>query len=296
MTLQNEICSITKKPFPLRMILRVVGLSSAAWYGVSPLGPKQRPGPKPKIDDTKALELIKKKVSGNRFVGEGYIKTALRLRRDGHSIAKHRVHRLMQENQLLSPTRPVSNGRKREHKGRIITAEPNKMWATDGKKFYAGKNGWCWFFGVIDHFNDEIIAFHVAKRGTRFAAMEPVRRAVRKCFGSVEKDICSGMELRLRSDHGSQYDSTDFMAEMNFLGLDMSKAYVRSPQCNGIIERFHRTLEEQVFAIYNFESLDHAKEVLDQFVQDYNKQWILHRTKGLSPIEYREAFEVNKRG
>ena len=33
------------------------------------------------------------------------------------------------------------------------------------------------------------------------------------------------MALKLRSDHGSQYDSNDFMAEMKFLGLNMSKAF-----------------------------------------------------------------------
>lgn len=62
----------------------------------------------------------------------------------------------------------------------------------------------------------------------------------------------------MRSDHGSQYDSADFMNEMSYLGLGMSKAYVRSPECNGIIERFHRTINEQVFAVNAFKSLEEA--------------------------------------
>ncbi|RNC66056.1 hypothetical protein [Proteiniphilum sp. X52] len=69
---------------------------------------------------------------------------------------------------------------------------------------------------------------------------------------TVEKDVCKGMALKLRSDHGSQYGSNDFMAGMKFLGLNMSKAFVTWPKCNGCIERFHRTLEEEVFSLNHF--------------------------------------------
>jgi len=40
------------------------------------------------------------------------------------------------------------------------------MWATDCKKFFIDGIGWHWFFGVIDHFNDEIILWHIVKKGT----------------------------------------------------------------------------------------------------------------------------------
>lgn len=162
---------------------------------------------------------------------------------------KARVNRIMRENNLLSPNRRTGKSNKREHDGIIITDAPNVIWATDGKKFRIDGSGRHWFFGVIDDFNNGIISWHIAKRGNRFAAMEPVKAAVRKTSGSVDKDVCKGMKLQLRSDHGSQYDSADFTNEMKFTGLEMSKAFVRSPQWNGIIERFHRTLEEQVLQI-----------------------------------------------
>ena len=206
-------------------------------------------------------------------------------------MAKKRVNRLMRENGLLSANRPGRGGRKNKHEGKITSNAPNVMWATDGKKFFAGTDGWCWFFGVIEHFNDEILSWHTAKRGNRFAAMEPVRKAVKQQFGSVSKGVCSGMTLKLRSDHGSQYDSADFMHEMEFLGLGMSKAYVRSPECNGIIERFHRTLNEQVFLVNTFASLEEANRVIAKFIENYNHQWILHRLKCHSPIEYRRMHD-----
>ena len=289
--LKNEICSINQKPYPMRLILRVVGYSSSTWYTKPEEREKKRPGPKPAINDVEALSLIKDEIKDSKFHSEGYIKLKKRMGKKGHTIAKHRVNNLMRENDLLSSTRPVRGGRKNKHEGKIITQAPNLMWATDGKKFFAGKDGWCWFFGVIDHFNDEILSWYTAKKGTRFAAMEPVRKAVKQQFGSIDKNICSRLELQLRSDHGSQYDSADFMNEMSYLGLGMSKAYVRSPECNGIIERFHRTLNEQVFAVNAFKSLEEARQAIKEFIENYNQDWMLHRLNCCSPIEYRKNHE-----
>jgi len=75
------------------------------------------------------------------------------------------------------------------------------------------------------------------------------------------------------------------------LGLGMSKAYVRSPECNGIIERFHRTLNEQVFSVNTLMSLEEAHQAIKEFIEDYNQDWILHRLKHCSPVEYRKKHE-----
>ena len=50
----------------------------------------------------------------------------------------------------------------------------------------------------------------------------------------------------MRHDHGSQYMSNDFHAELRFLGIVSSPAFVRQPEGNGCIERFFRTLKEQL--------------------------------------------------
>ena len=276
----------------MSLVLKVVGYSSSAWYGKKQIQLKRKPGPKPKHSYNNALNAIKNEIENSQFRSEGYLKIKKRMSKRGIIVAKDRVNTIMRENKLLSPIRPVKNGRKNNHDGTIITTAPNIMWATDGKKFYTEKEGWCWFFGVIDHFNDEIISWHIQKIGNRFAAMTPVQRAIRKVFHSLEKGVCKNVTLQLRSDHGSQYDSKDFMNEMKFLGLDMSKAYVRSPECNGIIERFHRTLNEQVFSVTVLESLDHAHKELDKFIDNYNQDWLLHRLKLKSPIEYRMEYEM----
>jgi putative transposase len=293
----EEHYPLTQKPYPKRLIFKVVGYSSSTWYE-KPTPKTGKRGRKPKHSDEEVLQEIRVEIKNSKFNAEGYVKVKKRMekREDNAIVAgKDRVNRIMRENHLLSPYRIDRKVDKHEHDGKIITDFPNVMWATDGKKFWIEGAGWHWFFGVIEHFNSEILSWHIAKKGNRFAALEPVRSAVRKQFGSVGKDVCRGMKLQLRSDHGTQYDSADFMNEMKFLGLEMSKAFVRSPECNGVIERFHRTLEEQVFAINIFTSFEEAYNKINQFINDYNKNWILHKLDYCSPVEYRQKYAKSLR-
>ena len=291
--MNGQISESQNRPYPMCMILKIAGLSSAAWYRRKPdRGDKKRPGPKPMVPDQDLLVEVKREINDSIFTGEGYQKIHKRMQVRGIISAKKRVNRVMRENQWLSPTRPKLNIVKDEHKGKIITELPNRMWGTDGKKFFTLTEGWCWLFSVIDHCNDEIIAWYSAKIGDRFAAMEPVKMAVKQTFGSLDRNICKDTGLFLRSDHGSQYDSNDFQKELLYLNLSYSPAFVRSPQCNGIIERFHRTINEQVFDLWLFDSLEQAQRIIAEFMHNYNHVWILHRLGLKTPVEYRKFIET----
>jgi hypothetical protein len=42
------------------------------------------------------------------------------------------------------------------------------MRGADATRFYTEADGWCWFFGAIDHCVDELVGWHTAK-------IEPLR-------------------------------------------------------------------------------------------------------------------------
>lgn len=294
MELSHLINPQSGKPYPMLLVLKVAEFSSAAWYGSAKASAGiVKKGPKPFLNDDQALEEIKREIKYSRFHSEGYIKITKRLANKGKIIAKHRVNRLLRENDLLSANRPVKKGARTKHEGTITTKEPNILWGTDGKQFYTEQDGKCWLFSIIDHFNDEILGFYISKTGDRFAAMEPVRQAVRRENGSIEPGICKETHLALRSDHGTQYDSKDFIKEMNFLGLTESKSFVRSPECNGIIERWHRTINEQVFSINAFDNIENAAKIITKFINDYNDTWMLHRLKLKTPKQVKTNHNNN---
>ncbi len=97
-------------------------------------------------------------------------------------------------------------------------------------------------FVAVDHCSGECVGSHAARSGDRFEALEPVRQGVLRHFGAVERDVAKG--LALRHDHGSNYLSGDFQAEIRFLGIEGSPSFVRQPEGNGVAERFIRTLKE----------------------------------------------------
>lgn len=74
----------------------------------------------------------------------------------------------------------------------------------------------------------------------------------------------------------------------------MSYTFARSPESNGVIERFHRTLSEQVFAVNQFADLEEARLAIKKFIDDYNNLWIFHRSGGKTPTEMKTEYYENK--
>jgi transposase InsO family protein len=191
----------------------------------------------------------------------------------------------MRENPLLAPQRrsrrPHGNP---AHSRQIIEQTPNRMWGTDGTRFETEKDGWCWFVLAIDHADDYVVGHHVAKIGARFAPLEPIRQRIVESFGDLAQNIANGLLFRM--DWGTQYTSDTFRNEVRFVGGKISHAFVREPQCNGVTERFIRTLKEECLWLYRFEDLDHARRVINEFIGRYNRQWIVER------LGYRTAAQA----
>lgn len=190
-TIQDEY---TQKVYPVRMILRVVEYSSATYYGNDGKDRTGKRGPKTSIDDEKLIKYIKEIIDEIPFHGTGYKKIHKRLNREklnrSDSVSKNRVFRLMQREDMLNKA-PGGSGSSRVHDGTLITDAPNTMWGTDGKKFFTRKDGWCWLFDVIDHYNSEIIGYTIVKTGDRFEASRVVQNAIIKRFGALEKGIAT---------------------------------------------------------------------------------------------------------
>ena len=83
--------------------------------------------------------------------------------------------------------------------------------------------------------------------------------------------------LTIRHDHGSQYMSDDFQAELRFLGIVSSPAFVRQPEGDGCIEGFFRTLKEQLLWLQHLRDVDDLQQALRAFKETYNQQWLIER-------------------
>ena len=64
------------------------------------------------------------------------------------------------------------------------------------------------------------------------------------------------------------------------------------PECNGVAERFMRTLKEECLYLHDFESLEEARQEIDAFIERYNRGWLLERHGYRTPAQVREEFTL----
>jgi putative transposase len=273
-------------------VLRVWALPRSSFYyrrcrDQQPARTIERRGPKSAYSDAELTEKIRAVLAASPFHGEGYRKVWARLRYQQQVRAsKGRVLRLMREAELLAPSRRPLGVESPAHTGTIVTERPNQMWGTDATTAHTREQGQVTIFVAVDHCTAECVGLHAAKPATRFEALEPIRQGVRTLFGGFAAGVAAGLELR--HDHGSQYMSDAFQEEIRFLGMVSSPAFVRQPEGNGCVERFIRTLKEQLLWLRSFQNLEELREALRAFQEQYNEHWLIERNGFRSPRQARQ--------
>lgn len=86
--------------------------------------------------------------------------------------------------------------------------------------------------------------------------------------------------LRILTDRGTEYcgkkEHHDYQLYLALEDVSHTKTKARSPQTNGICERFHRTIQEEFYAIafrkklYN--TIEELQSDVDQWIDHYNKE------------------------
>ena len=240
------------------------------------------------MSDEALLAAIRADLARSPWTGEGHRKVWARLRViDDIRVARKRALRVMREHSLLSPHRARTRT-EAPHDRKIITTAPNLMWATDATQIATVQDGKVWLFGVIEHWNAELVGWHVAKRGTRFEATQAVSMAVRRAFGHLSPGAARGMALR--HDHGSNFMAEHFQKQIRFWGMTPSYAFVGEPQTNGVIERFFRTFKEQVVHSRIYQTIDAVRDAVRTFVARYNAEWLIEKNGHASPNHARATW------
>ena len=86
--------------------------------------------------------------------------------------------------------------------------------------------------------------------------------------------------LRILTDRGTEYcgrrEQHEFQLYLALEDIDHTKTKAKSPQTNGICERFHRTIQEEFYAVAFrkkiYTSIEELQQDLDIWIEHYNKQ------------------------
>jgi putative transposase len=284
--MSRQVSPATERVYGLERVTRIWGVSRATVYrhrrpaAVT----RKRPGPLGAMADEALVAAIRQLVQDSPFHGEGYRKLWARLRFAGIRTSRRRVLRLMREHGLLAHQRAGHPHGSCAHDGTITTERVDTMWGTDLTSVMTGE-GQAAVFIAVDHGSTECVGIHASRSADRFEALEPVRQAVRERFGGFATGAAAG--LQLRHDHGSQYISHDFQAEIRFLGIRSSPAFVREPEGNGCAERFVRVLKENLLWVRRFDTVEELRGALLAFQRTYNQSWIIERHGYKTPAQVR---------
>jgi transposase InsO family protein len=86
--------------------------------------------------------------------------------------------------------------------------------------------------------------------------------------------------LRILTDRGTEYcgkrEHHEYQLYLAIEDIDHSKTRARSPQSNGICERFHRTIQNEFYAVAFRKKIYHSiaelQEDVDRWLQEYNEE------------------------
>jgi Integrase core domain len=86
--------------------------------------------------------------------------------------------------------------------------------------------------------------------------------------------------LRVLTDRGTEYcgnrESHEYQLYLAVENIDHSRTKAKSPQTNGICERFHRTVQEEFYSTAFrkklYRGLDELQSDLDEWMGEYNRE------------------------
>ncbi len=187
------------------------------------------------------------------------------------------------------------------------TRRPHQLWATDASYFRVVGWGYYYLVTVMDDYSRYILAHKVQRDMTSDSLIEVVQDAV----------DATGMDnvpvqdwTKLLSDNGSGYVSRAFREYLKQVGIQHILASPFHPQTNGKLERYHRTLKNDVNQV-PYEVVQDLELAIEGFVGFYNyrryhkalgdvtpadvlegrRETILARRKGVQ----KETFERRRR-
>lgn len=237
------------------------------------------------VADPQTALRIRLRDLANTRVGYGYRRLHILLRREGWQVNHKRVYRLyVQEGLVLRTRRPR---RRRSVVARSKLPEPtrrNQIWSMD---FVSDELGWGQRFGVltlVDHFTRESPAMAVGVGMSGRLVADVLTRL----------SLTRGLPDVIQVDNGPEFTSKalDQWAYENDVRLDFIRP--GKPVENAFIESFNASLRKECLNAHWFQTLEGAKNRIEQWRKEYNEIRPHSSLGNLTPKEYAQKLEPQR--
>lgn len=226
-----------------------------------------------------------------RAYGSPRMRRALMKR--GHACGRHRIARLMRENDLSArPKKRFRRTTDSNHRFPIApnllerhfsVAEPNRVWVSD-VTYVSTREGWLYFAATLDLFSRRVVGWSFGTENDT----ELVLRALDMAVTARKPEH----GLIYHSDRGSTYASGAFRAALDRHGFVASMSRRRDCWDNAVAESFFGSLKREWLQEHAYETIAEAKADLFRYIEAFYNRERLHSTLGyLSPAEFEEQAD-----
>lgn len=184
--------------------------------------------------------------------------------------------KVAQDNIILTDVQVAALERKKqdqESKGEIETHHPGYLGAQD--TYYVGYIkgvGKIYQQTFIDTYS-RVASAKLYDRKNALVAADMLNDKVLPLYQAHDVQL-----LRILTDRGTEYcgarEHHEFQLYLTIEDIDHTKTKAKSPQTNGICERFHRTMQDEFYAIAfrkkMYDSLEALQTDLDMWMEYYN--------------------------
>ena len=259
----------------------VLGVSRSGYYGKK--GAKQEPICPLNAKLTARLKELR---VDHPFWGYRRM-TAWLNHREGYSVNRKRIYRLMRENSLLVEQKRYKAVRT-SHWSKPRATRPNQFWGIDMSKFMLPGLGWCYLIVVLDWFTKKIVGWNVSLRARSAEWKEALEGALCEEFPWGARD----QGLKLISDNGSQPTSVSFMRNTSIMGIEQIFCSYNNPKGNAETERVIRTIKEELLWLNEFTSFEESRDGIENWIrEDYNRLYFHSALGYQSPEEFQQQWE-----
>lgn len=271
----------------VRLLCATFGVSRQAYYAAKtapvqgakvlrlPVRPEVAPA-------AKVLEKIQVIIEENPAWGVRKVWATLR-REHELKVSKKRVWAIMKANGLVlardsEPGEPT--------RGHVAVPEPSRRLAADFTTVWTKVDGVVAVVPTIDCGCRSVLGMVVTKDQQAPAILASVEQALVNAFGHPS---AVPSDLELRTDHGPQYTGADCAELVDRWGVEHTFAPVGRPTGNAVVERFIRTMKEEVIWLRDWSTADELREALSDWLVKYHTRRAHQSLDWMTPSEYRAA-------
>jgi len=276
--------------FPVRLMCRALNVSVGGFYEAQA---RLRAAPPPRAAHDERVRVAVRAVFSRFRSRYGAPRVHRELRKAGTHVAKHRVARFMQEDQLVArPRRRFVRTTDSTHTDAIapnlltrnftVQAQGalDRVWVSD-MTYVPTRSGWLFLATVLDLASRRVVGWAMGDSmevALPLAALRMALTSRRPAAGLIH-----------HSDRGSQYTAGAYRAALHAAGAEASMSRTGNCWDNAVAESFFATLEHELIADHDWATHTQARRDIFVFIEEWYNRERQHSSLGyVSPVQYEQ--------